>query len=247
MNANRAGAAVAVGRSAEDALGPLIGRLRAEADGGEALGVEPGLVGTGEDWFTAAELIGSPHERLRTLIARTERRWRAPSHVAAALWWKNVSYWTALPVATGWALNRRVPLLTLDTTLLRASEEADMRVAVSELRVATGNDDDLGAAIAATLLRDVCAPLIDALHELTRAGRRGLWGSVAEALVYPLVTAAPGDASQAAALLRSVGDPVAGLVELPELRRRTCCLWVTLPEADACPTCCVIGGARASG
>ncbi|XRQ14391.1 hypothetical protein ACN3XK_27025 [Actinomadura welshii] len=245
MNETRAGA-VTAGPPAEEALEPLSALLRA-ADGTEGpLGVAPGLRPTGGGWFPAAELTDPRGGRLAALVAETQRRWDAPPHVAAALWWKNFSYWTTLPVAMGWALNRRVPVLTAGNVLLSTpAADPGMLIAMGEPRVAAGDAAELGAVIAGTLLRDLQAPVIEALHALTRAGRRGLWGSVAEALVHPLVTFGaglldePGDAART--LLESVGAPVAGLIELPalpELRRRTCCLWVTLGQG-ICPTCCV--------
>lgn len=242
MNETLVGA-VAAGRLAEEALEPLCARLRAAADAEGPLGVAPGLRVTGGGWFPVAELADAPHARLGALIAETGRRWQAPPHVAAALWWKNFSYWTTLPVTMGWALNGRVPVLTAGTTMLSTPEaEPGMLVAMDEPRVATGDTAELGAVIGDSLLRDLHAPLIEALHALTRAGRRGLWGSVAEALVHPLAAFAgdvlddPGDAART--LLESVGEPVAGLVELPGLRRRTCCMWVTLGQG-ICPTCCI--------
>lgn len=252
MNETRA-AAVAVGRPAEQALQPLNARLRAAADTEGPLGVAPGLRAAGDGWFPVAELAARPRERLGALIAETERRWEAPPHVAAALWWKNFSYWTTLPVVLGWALNRRVPVLTAETAVLSTpAADPGMLVALREPRVATGDARELGAVIAGSLLRELHAPVIEALHALTRAGRRGLWGSVAEALVHPLVTFAAdlledsGDGART--LLESVGGPVAGLIELPalpELRRRTCCLWVTLGQG-ICPSCCVTEPADAA-
>ncbi|TDB87547.1 hypothetical protein, partial [Actinomadura sp. 7K534] len=175
MNRTRAGA-VAVGRSAEEALEPLGARLRAAAETDGPLGVAPGLRPTGGGWFPVADLAARPRERLGALIAEAERRWQAPPHVAAALWWKNFSYWTTLPVALGWALNRRVPVLTAETAMLSIPEaDPGMLVAMREPRVATGDVPELGAVIAGSLLRDLHAPVIEALHVLTRAGRRGLW------------------------------------------------------------------------
>ena len=241
MNETRTGA-VATARPPGEALEPLAARLRAADDAAGPLGVAPGLRASGDGWCPAAELT-RPDGRLADLVAETGRRWEAPPHVAAALWWKSFSYWTALPVALGWALNRRVPLLTAETTLLSTpAAEPGMLVAMSEPRSAAGDVGELGAVIAGTLLRELHAPVIEALHGLTRAGRRGLWGSTAEALVHPLTTFAgdllddPGDAART--LLESIGEPVAGLVELPGMRRRTCCLWVTLGRG-ICPTCCV--------
>lgn len=249
MNATRVNADT-VGRAAEEALEPLFGRLRTIGGTGMPLGVAPGLRPSGEGWSAVSELTVPPYDRLGDLIGEVERHWDAPRHVAAALWWKGFSYWTTLPAVLGWALDRRVPVLTPDATLVRTiADEPRMQVATAEFRVATGDAGELGAVIAGTLLRDLHAPLVEALHELTRAGRRGLWGSVAEALADPLIWFAEDlvddPAGAARALLDAVGEPVAGLVELPDLRRRTCCLWVTLPGRDACSTCCLTGKGNA--
>ncbi|WUH99886.1 hypothetical protein OHR68_41440 [Spirillospora sp. NBC_00431] len=242
MDTNRVGAVVA-----DEALEPLFGWLSAIAESnGFPLGVPPDLRAAGEGWFPVAELSTRPHDRLRALVDESGRLWSAPPHVAAALWWKSFSYWAALPVTLGWVLNRRVPVFTTGTTMVRTpAEEPRMLIGVSELRAATGDVAELGEAVRDTLVRDLLAPLIDSLHDLTRTGRRGLWGSVAEGLAHPIVEFAGGrvddPAKAARILLESIGEPVADLVEfLPALRRRTCCLWVTLPDSDACPTCCVL-------
>ncbi|MGH3244513.1 MAG: hypothetical protein ACRDNL_29355 [Spirillospora sp.] len=252
MDTNQVGT-VAAGQAAKEALEPLFRRLRATADGnGFPLGVPPDLCAAGEGWFPVAELSARPYDRLRALVGESERRWSAPPHVAAALWWKSFSYWAALPVAMGWALNRRVPLFTTGTTMVSTpAEEPGMLIGASELRVAVGDLAELGEAIGDTLVRDLLAPLIDSLHDLTRTGRRGLWGSVAEGLAHPIVEFAGGlvddPTEEARVLLESVGEPVSGLVELlPGLRRRTCCLWVTLPDGEACPTCCVLDSGEGS-
>ncbi|WP_449064096.1 hypothetical protein [Planomonospora algeriensis] len=231
-------------RSAEETLAPLIGRLRAAATAGLPLGLVPGLRAEGDGWHSVIELTAPPYGRLSELVRETSLRWDAPPHVAAALWWKGVSYWTTLPVVIGWAATRHVPLMTAAGTALRSLPgEPHLQAGLSELRVVTGTVEEVGAIVRDTLLRDLHAPLIEALHALTRTGRRGLWGSVAEAIVHPLVTLAadllddPADAAET--LLRSIGEPVADLVETPSMRRRTCCLWVRLPGREACSTCCV--------
>ncbi|GHE38475.1 hypothetical protein GCM10017673_46040 [Streptosporangium violaceochromogenes] len=238
--------AMITGRRATTVPEPPAGWLRAAAETGWPAGLAPGLRAEGEGWHPAAELAAPPYGRLGRMVEETGRRWDAPPHVAAALWWKGFSYWTTLPVAMSWATERRVPLMTARNTMLRPlPDEPRLQVALNAPAAGGGDagDGELGALIRETLLEDLHAPLIEALHALTRAGRRGLWGSVAEALVHPLISYA-GDllddpAGQALTLLRSVGGPVAGLMELPALRRRTCCLWVTLPGREACSTCCV--------
>ncbi|MBG0830167.1 hypothetical protein HS041_20585 [Planomonospora sp. ID67723] len=231
--------------SAETMLEPLTARLRAAAEAGLPLALTPGLYAGGPDWYTAAELAAPPYRRLGELLDVARREWEAPPHVAAALWWKGFSYWTTLPVVMGWAINRHVPLMTARNTVLRSSPaEPRLRFGLCEPLVAGGGLEELGAVIRSTLLEDLHAPLIEALHALTRTGRRGLWGSVAEAFAQPLVSFAQDllddPAGAAEALLRSAGGPVADLLELPSMRRRTCCLWVTLPGREACSTCCLI-------
>jgi ferric iron reductase protein FhuF len=74
---------------------------------------------------------------------------------------------------------------------------------------------------------------------MAKVGERTLWGSTAEAFAHPLTQIMPGDYM---ALLQQVGKPVDGLVEPADdaYFRRTCCLWVTLPDAEACGSCCVL-------
>src|SRR5690606_13850518 len=210
------------------------------------------------DWTPAAELAREPYDTLDTWIDATARRWGAPRHVGAALLWKAYAYWHAMPMALGWALNRRVPIMPFDRTVARESP-AGVTVAATSITVAVLPDDpyagrpgtvtvpDLGAAVREALLAGQ-GPLIDALTRLTRVGTRPLWGSTAEALVQPLYGFAdvlPGDpAVDAAALLDSIGGPVRDLVTFTPggYRRRTCCLWLTLPDAQACSTCCALRG-----
>ncbi|RAY13193.1 hypothetical protein DPM19_22145 [Actinomadura craniellae] len=203
-----------------------------------------------------------PADRLPELIEAEARRWDAPPHVAAALLWKSYSYWAVLPVTLGWALGRRVPLggppmlLPLDDEPHLLVGPRDLTVAVTATdpvagrpgTVVAADETALLAMVRRTLLEDHLAPLIRALHARTRVGERTLWGSVAEAFAYPLAAHAeslPEPAETVVpALLDGLGPPVAGLVRPlpgpPGLRRRTCCLWVTLPGAEACPTCCLI-------
>lgn len=238
-----------------DDLRALLERVRKQREG--VLGVEPGLILDAEPgWTSAAELAREPYDTLNTWIDATARRWDAPRHVGAALLWKVYAYWHAMPMALGWALNRRVPIMPFDRTVARESL-AGVTVAATSITVAVLPGDpfagrpgtitvpDLGAAMREALLAGQ-GPLVDALSRLTRVGKRLLWGSTAEALVHPLYGFAdvlPGDpATDAAALIDSIGEPVRGLVAFtPDgYPRRTCCLWLTLPDAEACATCCAL-------
>lgn len=215
----------------DPALGPLLGLLEAAAATGGLPGVAPGLRERGG--LTVRELATPPYTTLEELIGEAADRWNAPRHVAATLWWKGFAYWATVPISLGWALNGVFPALTADTAAVRPlPDEPHLLVGARALLPAT---DVRGT------LQALHAPLIDALAGLARAGRRNLWGSVAESLTHPLAVFAdllPG-APDAAALLAAAGAPVAGLMELDPARRRTCCLWVTLPDAEACATCCL--------
>ncbi|MEU7890202.1 (2Fe-2S)-binding protein [Microbispora bryophytorum] len=231
-----------------DALSDHLAGLAAERDG--VLGVLPGLVADDSPgWIPAAALVREPYEGLLALVDETAGRWSAPRHVAAALLWKTFGYWHTMPMALGWGLGRRVPLMRLEDTLVRSSA-AGVTVAASRLTVAVLPGDPLAGTEGALVVPDLAAvigealmesqyPFVRALSTLTKVGERTLWGSTAEAFAHPLLTL--GSYAEAARLLDEIGPPVAGLL-VPDgdgYRRRTCCLWVTLPDAAPCSTCCV--------
>jgi ferric iron reductase protein FhuF len=241
-------------------LQQLTAVLRAAEDGGVGLtGLHPTLRADGHgDWQQVNE------ELVTAGVAATAARYSAPPHVAAALWWKAYSYWATLPVALGWALGRRVPLMSYDDTVVRPADGgASIVVALRSVRVAVMRDDPLAGApetvvaadeaelvslVRASLLHSHLAPVIATLQQRTRVGTRTLWGSVAEAVTHPLVAygvALTGrdQSAEAAGLLAALGPPVAGLADVlaeePGLRRRTCCLWAALDQPP-CPTCCIL-------
>lgn len=238
-----------------DTLAKHLESLAAERDG--VLGVLPGLVANDSpDWIRVADLLREPYDGLRAFVEETATRWNAPPHVGAALLWKTYGYWHTLPMVLGWAFGRRVPLMRLDDTVVRPSP-AGLTVAAVEVTVAVLPDDPLADAPGAVVVDDLASairgslidsqlPLIKALNTLTKVGERTLWGSTAEAIVHPFTL--PGVYGEAGAgcaeamrLLEEIGPPVAGLV-VPEgdgFRRRTCCLWITLPDVEPCSTCCV--------
>lgn len=213
---------------ADPTLLPLL-TLIEEAGGLD--GVAPGM--RLAEGTTVAELAEAPHTLLRELVAEHAERWNAPLHVAATLWWKGFAYWSTVPVALGWALNGTLPALTAANTVVRRLPQ--------EPHLLLGMREPAAATDVRSLLLDLHTPLIDALAKATRAGRRNLWGSVAESLARPLTAYAPllPGAPDAAALLAEAGAPIAGLMEPDTGRRRTCCLWVTLPGAEACASCCL--------
>ena len=208
--------------------------LQRVADGrGGVLGVEPGLViEPDESWTPVRELVLEPYTALERLVDETAGRWNAPRHVGAALFWKTYGYWHTLPLALGWALDGRVPIMRAADTYVK---ESDAGVTIAATRVSWGT----GAPAIREVLIEAQLPLVRVLGSMAKVGERTLWGSTAEAFAHPLTSIVPGDYMR---LLDEVGRPVAGLVEPAgdAYFRRTCCLWITLPEAEPCGSCCVL-------
>ncbi|MEV4837169.1 (2Fe-2S)-binding protein [Nonomuraea sp. NPDC049486] len=206
---------------------------RVAAERGGVLGVEPGLViEPDESWTAVAGLVREPYTVLGELVDETAARWNAPRHVGAALFWKTYGYWHTLPMALGWALDGRVPIMKLADTYVRRS---DAGVTIAASRVSWTK----GAGAIREALAESQRPLVKAIGSMARVGERTLWGSTAEAFAHPLISMVPGDYMD---LLRRVGEPVDGLIEPSGdgYFRRTCCLWVTLPDAELCGSCCVL-------
>ncbi|PZG03056.1 (2Fe-2S)-binding protein [Nonomuraea aridisoli] len=200
---------------------------------GGVIGVEPGLViEPDETWTPVGELVREPYTLLAELVDETAARWNAPRHVGAALFWKTYGYWHTLPMALGWALDGRVPLMRLAETYFKVSGAG---VTIAATRVSWGD----GAGAIAGALQESQLPLIRAVNALAKVGERTLWGSTAEAIAHPLTSIVPGDYLR---LLRDIGPPVDGLIEPAGegYFRRTCCLWITLPGVEPCGSCCVL-------
>lgn len=212
-------------------LTEVLQRVAAARDG--IIGVEPELViQPDESWTAATELVREPYTLLGELVDQTAGRWNAPRHVGAALLWKTYGYWHTFPMALGWALDGRIPMMKLRDTYFKVSA-AGVTIAASQ--VSWGS----GAAAIREVMAESQAPVVEALSRMVKVGPRTLWGSTAEAFAHPLTQVVPGDYM---ALLREIGEPVDGLVEPTEngYIRKTCCLWITLPDVEACATCCVL-------
>ncbi|MGN9838936.1 hypothetical protein ACTMTI_12520 [Nonomuraea sp. H19] len=204
----------------------------ADARGG-VIGVEPGLVIEPDaSWTPVAELPRQPYTLLKELMDETAGRWNAPRHVGAALFWKTYGYWHTLPMALGWALDGRVPIMRLAETYFKVS---DAGVTIAATRVSWAS----GARAIGDALEESQRPLVEAINALAKVGERTLWGSTAEAIAHPLTSIVPGDYMR---LLKEIGRPVDGLIEPvgDGYFRRTCCLWITLPDVEPCGSCCVL-------
>jgi hypothetical protein len=191
------------------------------------------------DWTNASTLITG--DRFNDMIATAERRWRAPTHVAAALAWKAYSYWVSLPAVVGYASVRRIPLLDPDSVALRFSDQRPfLCVALRDPLVAVLPNDPvatMGSArvrvvaddaamlklLHSSLVRDHLHPLVERIHRQSHLGRRTLWGSLASGVSHGLsrtAAARPVGASEstielAGRLLDALN--VADLVKLGEL------------------------------
>ncbi|WP_226362231.1 hypothetical protein [Pseudonocardia sp. ICBG1142] len=200
------------------------------------------------------------------MLGWAETRWRAPPHVAAALAWKEYTYWLAVPVVLGWTVARRVPLLTPADVLVRhggpgslltLSLRRSVRLAVlaDDPLLVTANSDrirpaateaDLLAELSESFLGKHLDPFIRTLTGHTRIGVRPLRGSVSAGVAHAFVRAAvPGtQPSDLATILSALGlDDLVRLRPGPggtcTVERRTCCLAFTLPERRACRGCCL--------
>jgi hypothetical protein len=231
----------------------------------EIPGVAPDLVvGDPAGWRPATHLTA---DGLGTLLDSAGRRWTAQPHAAAALAWKAYTYWLALPAVLGFASARRVPLLTADDVLVHFDDprplvtvglRADIGVAVlpgdplaiSGLpRVTVVADEDaLLAELRRSLLDEHLTPLLDALHDRVRLGKRTLLGSLSSGVAYGVLRSAdvlPGSSSGTIERLTGALG-VDDLIELVrdrngrlDVQRKTCCLAFTLPQPKVCRGCCI--------
>jgi len=206
-----------------DPLAPIVGTLAAvRADQGEARvqGVAPELLAGGPGgWFPATRFADG--SALPGLVDAAVRCWHAPRHVAAALAWKQYTYWLLLPAVIGYAAARRVPDVSAGNVLAQPQDgPALVRLGLASPRVlAADGDADLLAGFRRTVLDEHLAPVLARLSTLAHVGRHNLLGSVASAVCHILVRARhelPGDVwADAAALLDALG--VADLVVLAVL------------------------------
>ncbi|UBU11834.1 hypothetical protein [Nonomuraea gerenzanensis] len=200
---------------------------------GGVLGVEPGLVvEPDESWTPVSELVREPYALLTRLVDETAGRWNAPWHVGAALFWKTYAYWHTLPMVLGWALDGRVPVMRPALTYFKVSG-AGVTLAATSVSWAAG------AGAIRESVEESQRPLVEVLSRLAKVGERTLWGSTAEAVAHPLTSIVPGDYLR---LLKELGPPLDGLVEPAGdgYFRRTCCLWIALPDVEPCGSCCVL-------
>jgi len=247
-------------------LSPITATLRAMFGTSTAIpGLAPDLlVHDTSSWRPTSLLAG---EGLDLLLESAGARWRAQPHAAAALAWKAYTYWLTLPAVVGYASARRIPLLTSTNVLMHFRDprplvtlglHPDIPVAVlptdpialsglPQIRVV---DDEraLLAEFRRSLLDEHLTPLLNAIHDRVRLGKRTLLGSLSSAVAYGILRSAdalPGPSAETIARLhRALG--VEDLIELVpdaygklDVQRKTCCLAFTLPQPKVCRGCCI--------
>jgi hypothetical protein len=215
-------------------------------------------------WTPASEIVHG--YAFDDMLAAAERRWNASPHVAAALAWKCYSYWISLPALLGFATARRVPLLEPAKVLVQyADHQPFLRAGLTDPDLAVLPTDPLATldlpgvrvvsdeaalldALRASLIDAHLAPVVERLHKRTHLGARTLWGSLASGLAHGISRAAdmvPGSTLEVANTLLD-GLDLGDLVDLAprsagrlDVRRRTCCLAFTLPQARICSGCVI--------
>ena len=189
-----------------------------------------------EPQWQPATLFADPRTVVATgLLERPRRAWGAATHTAAALAWKAYAWWLVNPVVLAYAEGRPLPRLDRSNVEVALREERPY----VEFRVLDPTPlpgADVETRLRETLLDAHLAPVAAALVATTRIGRRTLWGSVAEAVAYPLLERR--DPGTAQGLLAALGlDDLVTIVSPGRCVRRTCCQAIAVPGLGVCESC----------
>ncbi|MEQ7124768.1 IucA/IucC family C-terminal-domain containing protein [Actinopolymorpha sp. B11F2] len=182
----------------------------------------------------ASELVDPGRQELAAHLREIQYAWSCTPAVAAALFWKQYS-WFVVQVALE---DPRADLRLAAVQLQLAMDPPYIAVETTPTEAAP--DDDLAARLATHLIAGHLRPFVERLNAMTRAGQRLLWGSVAHALAYPLAERTTDPAREVPAFLAAVGPEVAGLVDVDasgEIGRRTCCLAFRCGTPSVCDYC----------
>lgn len=242
-----------------------IAALRARGDR-TVFGLADGLVVAADPtagWRPATSIVDGTG--LGELLDGPVRLWNAKPHAAAALAYKQYTYWLAMPAVLGWATARRVPLLDAGNVAVRLAPRPpyltfgmlrptvavlpDDPIAGAPDTVVMPSEPELLAVLRRTLLDRHVVPLVAATRRRVRIGAHTLYGQLAAGVAYVLADAGdlvPEPARSARTLLDALDmTDLAGLDTGPDgtarVRRNTCCLAFVVPQLGArtCPECCV--------
>lgn len=200
-----------------------------------------------DTWVRASDLTTDP-ELLPAVVAGVGEMWSAAPAVAAALWWKQYSWYVVDVALDGWRRGR-LPDLSPDATYVRFGTRFPYASVAPGSRVQPGTMD-FARWLSSHVVDGHLAPLVERLHALTRVGERTLWGSVAHAIALPLHRRLPAPERAVPRLLASIGPPVDGLVDVTArgVVRRTCCLAFRSRDPAISGVCayCPIGRSRST-
>ncbi|GAB3425760.1 hypothetical protein [Flindersiella endophytica] len=195
-----------------------------------------------DTWVCAAALADSRRGELARLVDASRATWGGAPAVAAALLWKQYAWYLVDTALCGW-FSGSVPDLALDVVEVRfrgVAPHVEVR-APGVLEVPARSDVEFARWFGAEVVKGHLTPVLESLHDLTRAGSRLLWGSVAHALAEPLAERMPEPARTVPALLSRLGPPLDGLIEVgtggAAVVRRTCCLAFRCDDPVICGYC----------
>ncbi|PRY02177.1 (2Fe-2S)-binding protein [Allonocardiopsis opalescens] len=223
------------------------------------LGALSGTAEAADGWLPGSAMLDP--DVLRTALRSHERLWKAPEHVAAALWWKAYTYWVALEPATRWMRTGTGAEVGLDHVELQL--DSDLRCV--RLRPPGGRgtpppaaladaEEGLSALVEAVVVRHL-EPVGRTLADVTRLGARGMWGSIMSGLAWALLDDDTATLADVERLLDAVPCPYGRLVDPAELvsadgaakpypLRRTCCFYYQVPGGQVCLTCPLLSDAQ---
>ncbi|MGH3383472.1 MAG: IucA/IucC family C-terminal-domain containing protein [Nocardioidaceae bacterium] len=190
---------------------------------------------TNLSWVPAAA-FGDPRSPELAAVIAVPQVGGAPPHVAAALAWKAYAWYLVNPVVTALASSAPVPQLDLRNVEVRVTDAVPY-VAFRAVDPRPLADDGVVDLVHETLFEGHLRPVAQALSAATRIGVRTLWGSVAEAVSYPLVSSGRTDLADRLLAAWGLDHLLQPALDGGQPFRRTCCLAVTVEGLGVCATC----------
>ncbi|GAT71011.1 Fe-S oxidoreductase [Planomonospora sphaerica] len=234
--------------------------LTALAGYGERYRLQDGL-DAGEDWIAADRLADPASEELtRVLEAERTASGQVSAHATALTVMAVYAGTVTAPALLAWALYDQVLDVRPGNVALRLDDHHGFgTVALRRPRLAETSPmtaDERLALLVGQVLDEHLFPLAEALRVRSRAGRRQLYGGIAQgcAAAFGAASRTPGadvDLLHRSydAFLAACPPELGGLGELVRLSeggreglfylRRTCCLFYTAVHGEKCASCCL--------
>ncbi len=207
-----------------------------------------------DGWIPCADLVGGG-STLHDLVAETAPGRGAPTMaVAASLFVQSYAFRVGGVALAATALGLGVPSTRPEDTAIKLTRHRPGAIAHLSPILGEPSID----RVAAELLDDHLAPLVESLHAAFTIGDRLLWGNVAASCVTALralegaVTddERPGVRATAEAFLAAGGDRLGGLGDFHVIRvdaaegwfwsRTSCCLWYQTTDGPTCDDCSLL-------